>query len=356
MLIPILGVHPSKLESIIAERFPKYRVKQLLQWLYTHFTTDLKQMKNLPVDFKEYLQSTFSFDIPLVDSNVVSKDGSAKFRLKLKDGHIIESVLIPDAKKNTLCVSSQVGCSRKCSFCATGKMGLIRNLSVDEIVAQIVIAELECKLFANESPLNASIRVTRVTNLVFMGMGEPLDNLDNVLEALRIIQSDATLAFSPRRTTVSTCGVVPGIISFADSGVRAKLAISLNSAIDEKRNSLMPINRKYPLHELKQASLYYLRKTNFRITYEYVLLPEHNMGKADLIALRKFVGDLSCKINFIPYNPGPGSTIGSPTSKQVDDFMQMAQSLPQAIMLRKSRGADVFGACGQLSNNNVEKL
>jgi 23S rRNA (adenine2503-C2)-methyltransferase len=238
-------------------------------------------------------------------------------------------------------------------------MGLVRNLSTDEMVTQILHGSSECTdrttaqtrsktETANPNETTAS----RITNLVFMGMGEPMDNLDNVLQTLRIIQADNALAFSPRRTTVSTCGVVPGIISFADSGIKAKLAISLNSAIDAKRDVLMPINRKYPLHELKQALLYYLRKSSFRITIEYVLIAGENMGREDLNALRKFVGDISCKINFIPYNPGGTSTLQAPDKQQVDDFMRAAAALPQAITLRKSRGADVFGACGQL---NIKK-
>jgi 23S rRNA (adenine2503-C2)-methyltransferase len=186
-----------------------------------------------------------------------------------------------------------------------------------------------------------------------MGMGEPLDNLDNVLSALRILQSQEGLSFSPRRITVSTSGVVPGIIALADSGIKAKLALSLTSAIDSKRSKLMPVNKQYNLIELKQALLYYLRKSSYRITIEYILIPSFNMDDDDLKALSKYVGDLSCKINFIPYNPGKDSIFRAPTVKEINDFMYRAQSLPQAITLRKSRGADIFGACGQLNKNNL---
>ncbi|PKN72201.1 MAG: 23S rRNA (adenine(2503)-C(2))-methyltransferase RlmN [Candidatus Cloacimonetes bacterium HGW-Cloacimonetes-3] len=360
MLTNIFSLLPDELSNKLTESFPKYRSKQLLDWIYKHLVFAPEQMTNLPSDFKAFLAENYSFAMPETVSKLVSKDGSAKYRHRLYDGELVESVLIPEGNKNTLCISSQVGCSRKCSFCATGKMGLTRNLSTDEIVTQILIGSHECTSASTSQQTNKDNHLTtgsRLTNLVFMGMGEPLDNLDNLIETLKIIQADNSLTFSPRRTTVSTCGVVPGIVKFADSGVRAKLAISLNSAIDAKRDALMPINRQYPLHELKQALLYYLRKSSFRVTIEYVLIAGENMGREDLNALRKFVGDISCKINFIPFNPGTGATgLQAPDKQQVDEFMRAAATLPQAIMLRKSRGADVFGACGQLRiNKTLEK-
>lgn len=351
-MLNIFGISPDDLTKELSETFPAYRSKQLIDWIYKHQVFSPAQMSNLPADFKKYLTENYSCYFPEVAARLQSKDGSVKFRLQLFDKQQVESVLIPEGKKNTLCISSQVGCARKCTFCSTAQMGMIRNLSSDEIVTQILHGNRACK----DQDQKPSVTIKRealphITNLVFMGMGEPMDNLDNVLNSLRIIQADNTLAFSPRRTTVSTCGVVPGIIRFADSGVKSKLAISLNSAIDAKRDVLMPINKKYPLNELKQAMLYYLRKSNFRITIEYILIAGENMGKEDLNALRKFVGDISCKINFIPLNPGSSQGYTAPTQQQVDDFMHQAQTLPQAITLRKSRGADVYGACGQLRIN-----
>ncbi|MDD4309970.1 MAG: 23S rRNA (adenine(2503)-C(2))-methyltransferase RlmN [Candidatus Cloacimonetes bacterium] len=351
MLTNVYSLTPSQLAALVSAKFPAYRGKQLVTWLYQHLQNEPDKMSNLPGDFKTYLKENFSFHLPVLDASYASKDGATKYRYKLIDDTIIESVIIPEGRKNTLCISSQVGCSRNCSFCATGKMGLIRNLSSDEIVGQIILANRECAGKASGSAEDES--GSHITNLVFMGMGEPFDNLDNVLQSLKIIQDESGLSFSPRRTTVSTCGVVPAIIAFADSGVRAKLAISLNSAIDEKRQKLMPINRKYPISELKQALLYYLRKSKFRVTIEYILMPEINMFREDINALRKFVGDISCKINFIPFNPAPGSEMAAPTSKQIEDFLLLAKSLPQAITLRKSRGADIFGACGQLYRKNT---
>lgn len=352
MLSNVYSFTPDELIARIGNAFPQYRSKQLLAWLYQHYENDLQKMSNLPADFKGFLQDNFSFHLPQLDARYVSKDGAIKFRHRMLDGAVIESVLIPEGRKNTLCISSQVGCARRCSFCATGKMGLTRNLYPEEIVGQIILAYRELKdhepIQVKSQDGSPSTTAERLTNLVFMGMGEPFDNLENVLQVLRIIQAENSLAFSPRRTTVSTCGIVPGIIALADSGIKAKLAISLNSAIDEKRQSMMPINRKHPINELKQALLYYLRKAKFRVTIEYILIPEVNMGREDMNALRKFVGDISCKINFIPFNPGPDSAYQSPSVAQIEEFMSAAKSLPQAITLRKSRGADVFGACGQL--------
>jgi 23S rRNA (adenine2503-C2)-methyltransferase len=213
-------------------------------------------------------------------------------------------------------------------------MGLRRNLESHELVQQILVA----------APLSSRC----ITNLVLMGMGEPLDNLDNVLDFLRLIQHEQSLAFSPRRTTLSTCGIVPGIISLADSGVKVKLALSLNSAVDAVRSRIMPVNLRYPLAELKRALQYYQSKSRFRITLEYILIPGLNMSPADLKALRKFSGDLSCKINFIPYNEVPGLPYKVPASAEVEAFMASARTLPQAITLRRSRGSDISGACGQL--------
>lgn len=304
--------------------------------MYQKQQNDPHLMTNLPADFKQYLTNRFDLTLPEIDIQKQATDGTTKHRLKLSDGALIEMVLIPDPPKMTLCISSQVGCARACSFCATGGLGLSRNLEVHEIVGQIILA---AKLTAP----------TRITNLVFMGMGEPMDNLSNVLASLKIIQDENTISFSPRRTTVSSCGIPDGIVRLADSMVKTKLAISLNSAIDEKRNQLMPVNKLFPLLRLKQALLYYLRKSSFRITFEYILIPGFNMDSQDLKALRKFVGDLPCKVNFIPYNPVPGLPYRSPNRDEIERFLHAAQSLNQAITLRKSRGAEICGACGQLA-------
>lgn len=335
MLPHILGIDPDLLGRDIASKFPKYRVQQLQNWLYSRFENDPAHMSNIPNDMRAFLTENYDLSLPEIDLKLSSRDLTNKYRLRLSDGELIEMVTIPAPGKLTLCVSSQVGCARACKFCATATMGLKRDLSPAEIVSQLFLASRET------AP-------QRITNLVFMGMGEPLDNQANVLEALRLLQSDTGISFSPRRTTVSTSGVVPGIYALADSGIKTKLAVSLNSAIDEKRNQIMPINRKYRLTDLKQSLLYFRRKTNFRITFEYILIPGFNMSYEDIRALNQFVGDISCKINFIPYNPIRDGQWQAPTEAQIADFLQKAQVIGQAVTLRKSRGSDISGACGQL--------
>jgi 23S rRNA (adenine2503-C2)-methyltransferase len=341
MLNNIYGIRPAELSAFLGESFPAYRARQLLKWIYGKHVFDPAGMTDLPANFREFISTAFDFRMPEITARLKSADGSEKFRLSLADGQRIEMVLMPQAKKLTLCVSSQAGCARGCSFCATGAMKLKRNLLTHEIVQQILLATQ-----AAEQP---------ITNIVFMGMGEPMDNLDNVMDALKLIQDESTLAFSPRRTTLSTCGIVPGIHLLADSGVKVKLAVSLNSARNEVRDELMPVNRKYPLDVLKKALLYYQHRSRFRITLEYILIPELNMSGADVKALRKFCGDLSCKVNFIPYNQVSSLPYRAPTEEEIERFLEKARDLPQAITLRRSRGADICGACGQLAAGSIHK-
>lgn len=336
MLNHIHGIYPDTLTELVLKDFPAYRAKQLLKWLYTFMETDTARMSDLPAPFKAWITETFKLEFPKVDTVLVSRDKTRKYRLQLQDKAGIECVLIPENKKRTLCISSQVGCGRGCTFCATATMGIKRNLEPHEIVQQILLVAKD------ELP-------DRLTNIVLMGMGEPLDNLDRVLEAIRLIQHPATLAFSPRRTTLSTCGVVPGIIKLADSGIKLKLAVSLNSAIDKLRDEIMPVNKRHPLNDLKRALQYFNAHNPFRITFEYIMIPGFNMDMANIRALRRFTGDLSCKINFIPFNPVPGLPFTAPDKNSIDKFIAMAQSIPQAVTLRKSRGGDVMGACGQLA-------
>lgn len=336
MLTNIFSLMPEELEARLKEQFPAFRYRQVMHWLYNKLVFEPEQMTDLPAAVKDFLIKNFSFALPKIDLVQTADDETAKYRLKLEDNAVIEMVLIPYEKKRTLCVSSQVGCARNCEFCATGKMGLKRNLEVHEIVGQILLASAICQ-------------PERLSNLVFMGMGEPLDNLDNVLTSLRIIQAENSLSFSPRRTTISTCGLPDKIRQIANSKVRTKLAVSLNSAIDDKRDILMPVNKLHPLGELKDALFYYLNRVNFRVTFEYILIPGINMGQEDIKALKRFVGDLSCKINFIPYNHVPDLPYRSPTEREIDEFLSRAQVLNQAITLRRSRGSNISGACGQLA-------
>jgi 23S rRNA (adenine2503-C2)-methyltransferase len=309
---------------------------QINNWIYNKFVFDFDSMLNISKNMREILKQNFFFDLPKIETIQKSFDGTKKYLLKLKDDMFIEMVMIPNPKKKTVCISSQVGCARNCKFCATAKLGLIRNLTVSEILGQILLVSKE--LFPY-----------KLTNIVFMGMGEPLDNYENVLQAIRFIKSEDRLRFSPRRVTISTSGVIPGINKLAEENLNIKLAVSLNSAVNEKRNEIMPINKTYPLDELKNTLLNFRKKTNFRITFEYIMIKNFNMDNSDIKALRKFVGDISCKINIIPWNPVGNLTFKSPSKYEIDEFRnKLQENLNIAITLRNSRGQDIDAACGQL--------
>ncbi|MCK4957094.1 MAG: 23S rRNA (adenine(2503)-C(2))-methyltransferase RlmN [Candidatus Cloacimonetes bacterium] len=313
-----------------------FRVKQVYNWVFRQMQSDFSQMTNLSEKFRAKLTAEFTTALPKIILRSKSKDGTTKYLLELFDGSKIEMVLMPSEKKNTLCVSSQVGCARACQFCATANLGLKRNLQVDEILGQVYLALKE-------------LGENRLTNIVFMGMGEPLDNYDNLVQAIKLLQNEQAFCFSPRRITVSTCGIIPKIEELAESGLKVKLAVSLNAAIDAKRDVLMPINKKYPLAELKKSLIDFRKKTNFRITFEYVMIKNFNMGKDDLKAIKRFLGDISCKINLIAWNPVDGLDYLSPSEDEIDKFTNELHVLSAAVTRRKSRGNDIDAACGQLA-------
>jgi len=311
-------------------------VKQVLRWVFIHHLVDFTLMTNLSKEIRERLSDEFDCSLPSIIDVKKSNDKSKKLLLKLHDNNLIEMVFMPSSDKNSLCISSQVGCSRLCAFCATGKLGLKRNLKQEELLAQVLIAF-------------SYFKDHKITNIVLMGMGEPLDNIDNVLSFLRVLQAEDGFRFSGRRTTLSTCGIVPRINDLSNSGIKLKLAVSLNSAIDEKRSKIMPVNNTYPLSELKSALLSFRKKTNFRITFEYVMIDDFNMGSEDIKALIKFCGDISCKLNLIKWNKVSKLSLKSPSDKKVEAFIEKLQKLPCAVTYRKSRGVDIAGACGQLA-------
>ncbi len=329
-------------QELIVGNVKKYRVKQLLDWLYRKYENNPDKMTNLSKEYRESLKDRFDFYLPKIVNEAHSKDGSTKYLLQLSDKSKIEMVLMPSEEKITLCISSQVGCARDCLFCATGKLGLKRNLTVAEIIGQVILAQRKCN-------------PKKLSNIVFMGMGEPLDNYDNLIKSLKILADTDTIGFSPRRTTVSTCGVVNRIKDLADSGIKAKLAVSLNAAINSKRDILMPINKRFNLEELKEALQYYLNKSTFRVTFEYVLIKNYNMAREDIKALIKFTGDLSCKINLIKWNRIDGLPYESPKNIEVDRFKTAIMRVNKAVTLRNSRGDDIAAACGQLARTNYEE-
>jgi len=323
-------------DYLLEHKQQKFRAKQVYNWFFQQQVTSFAEMSNLPASLREFLISQIDTNLPKIVQRRQSSDGTCKYLLRLYDGSQIEMVLMPSGKKNTLCVSSQVGCARACQFCATATLGLKRNLKVDEILAQIYLARLE-------------LGEERLTNIVFMGMGEPLDNYDNLIRSIKILQHEQAFSFSPRRITVSTSGVIPRINQLADSGLKVKLAVSLNVALDNKRSVLMPINNTYPLSELKAALIEFRKKTNFRITFEYVMIKNFNMGHEDIKAIKKFLGDISCKINLIAWNAVEDLPYLSPNEEEIDQFTEKLHVLSAAVTRRKSRGNDIEAACGQLA-------
>jgi 23S rRNA (adenine2503-C2)-methyltransferase len=341
MIKNVLDLLPEELIQQLLEIGEKeYRAKQILNWIFNKRTTNFNEMTSLSEDLRTKLQETYQIGIPTILNKVVSVDGTTKYLLSLQDGSNIEMVIIPNGKKNTLCISSQVGCARQCEFCATAKLGFTRNLETYEITSQVFLAIKE-------------LSDDKLTNIVFMGMGEPLDNFDNVVKAIRILQHDLCFNFSPRRITVSTSGVIPQISKLADTGLKLKLAVSLNSAIQAKREQLMPISKAYPLSELKKNLIDFRKKTPYRITFEYVMIKDYNIGRIDVKALLKYLGDISCKLNVIKWNKVDDLSYETPSATEVSRFINSMNILSSAVTYRRSRGTDIDAACGQLVAKNI---
>lgn len=335
----ILEFLPNELNKYLIQiNEKKYRTKQVLNWIYANNTLNFHNMSTLPESLREILTRDLDNYLPQILKVDISRDGTKKYLLSLADDKRIEMVLIPREEKNTLCISSQVGCAYGCSFCATASLGFTRNLKVYEILSQVFLAVMELKQ-------------KKLTNIVFMGIGEPLDNLENVIKSVEILQHEQCFKFSPRHITISTCGIIPKLKELADSGLKIKLAVSLNSAIQKKREKLMPICKKYPLPELKKALLNFRKRTPYRITFEYVLIKDFNMGKEDVKALLKFLGDISCKLNVIAWNEVESLPYKAPTENEIKNFINSMEKLSFTVTFRKSRGWDINAACGQLAAN-----
>ncbi len=323
---------------------PGYRAQQVYQWLYQKAVLDFAEMSNLPKTLRQELAEAYEIGTLRVLQRAVSRDGTVKFLLQLPDGHRIESVLIPEGKRRTVCVSSQVGCAMGCAFCATARLGSTRNLEAWEIVEQVLVAQRHLWEVGDPRP---------VTNVVFMGMGEPLLNLPAVLQAIRILNSDHGPNIGARKITVSTVGVVQGIYELAGAPVQLKLALSLHTAIQEKREQIIPLARKVGLKDLKRALFtFYLQKRRW-VTLEYIHLPGFNDTEEDIRALQRFLGDMPAKINVIPYNPFPGGPFRAPTEEEFQDFIRRLRRLPYTVTPRAPRGRDILGACGQLALHQV---
>ncbi len=322
-----------------------YRAGQILKWIYMHHALSFEEMTNIAKAERGLLASLFTIPSPKINKVEVSRDGTRKFLFELEDRHTIESVLIPDEDRQTLCVSSQVGCRQACRFCLTGSRGFTRDLRAYEIADQV----LEVSRILNQEGTQG------ITNIVLMGMGEPLANFDEVIKALKIITSETGLGFSPRRVTVSTAGLVPEIEKLGGSGVKVNLAVSLNATTDEVRDRIMPVNRRYPIKELLAACKRFPVEPRRRITFEYVMLKGVNDSGEDAQRLAKLLRGIKCKVNLIPFNPFPGSEFERPEDTAVRRFQKILLDHNYTAPVRESRGRDISAACGQLREREVIK-
>jgi 23S rRNA (adenine2503-C2)-methyltransferase len=321
---------------------PKFRAKQVYEWLWKKSAISFDEMTNLSKELRTKLQQDFL--IAPVQETIVqkSKDGTVKLGMKLQDDRLIEGVMIPDEDRNTACVSSQVGCSLACTFCATGFLKRERNLEAGEIYDQVILL--------NKYALEQSNRP--LTNIVYMGMGEPLLNYDNVMQSIKLITSPEGLGMAQKRITVSTSGIVRGIKRIADEGMKFNLALSLHAATNEKRNKIMDINQSNPLEEVMEALNYFYEKTGNKITFEYILFDHFNDSEEDAHHLMEWCDQVPAFVNLIEYNNVEGVTLRRAKSDRRDAFVDYLREHDVNVAVRRSRGKDIDAACGQLANKN----
>ncbi len=317
-----------------------FRGKQVYEWLWKKGAHTFEEMTNLSLQTRSKLEEEFVINHIAVDSIQKSSDGTIKNGVKLFDGLIVESVLIPTKSRTTACISSQVGCSLDCKFCATARLKRMRNLNPDEIFDQVVAIDKESRLYHNR-PLS---------NIVFMGMGEPLMNYNNVLKAIDKITADEGLAMSPRRITVSTSGIPKMIKKMADDNVRVGLAVSLHSAIQEKREKIMPFATTFRLDELLESLQYWYQKTRSRITFEYIIWNSINDTHEDIQALVSYCKKVPCKVNIIEYNPIDEGQFQKADYRITEKYISELENNKIPVTVRRSRGKDIDAACGQLAN------
>jgi 23S rRNA (adenine2503-C2)-methyltransferase len=317
-----------------------FRGNQVYEWLWSKGAHSFEDMTNLSKSTRLMLENNFVINHIKVDLMQRSEDGTVKNAVRLHDGLVVESVLIPTATRTTACVSSQVGCSLDCNFCATARLKRMRNLEPGEIYDQVLAIDKESRLYYNH-PLS---------NIVFMGMGEPLMNYNNVLKAIEMITSEEGLGMSPKRIMVSTSGVPKMIKKLADDDVKFKLAVSLHSAIDEIRSRIMPFSSNFPLADLRESLEYWYRKTKSKISYEYVVWKNINDNKASIDALVKFCKYVPCKVNLIEYNPIDDGEFQQASEESINAYISALENAGIVVKVRRSRGKDIDAACGQLAN------
>ena len=348
--LDLLGYTRAHLSALLIERGEKpYRADQILKWLHHRFVTSFEEMTDISKELRTYLTENAEIrELEVLDEKK-STDGTRKWLLRSRSGSAIEMVFIPEDGRGTLCVSSQVGCALNCSFCSTGKQGFNSNLTAGEIVGQVRLAVQTLK-----DAYPGRVRI--VTNIVLMGMGEPLLNLDAVLPAVELMMDDLGYGISKRKVTISTAGIVPGIRKLAEY-TDASLAVSLHAPNDEIRNQLVPINRKYPIAELLSVCREYTKVLGEKrtVTIEYTLLDGVNDQPEHAVELAALLLGFPCKINLIPFNPFPGSNFRRPSRKAVQIFQEFLVNAGLSTMVRTTRGDDIDAACGQLVGNVEDK-
>ena len=333
---------------------PSFRAKQLFQWIYQKRVDDFAKMSNIPKDLRTKLQEDFTIGVPKIIKEEISKDGSKKYLFGLQDGHTIEAVLLPMKKeerdeegnivkeaKYTICVSSQVGCKVGCEFCLTAKGGFVRNLTPGEIVGQVLAIYEQNKIPAN-----------RRVNIVYMGMGEPLDNLENVAKAIKIFSDEFGLSISPRRQTISTSGLAPKIKKLGEMNLGVLLAISLHAVDDELRQKLMPINKAYNIESVIQAVKEFPIDQRKRVMFEYLVIKDLNDDIKAAKKLVKLLHGIKAKVNLIYFNPYPGSPFQRPEPERVEKFQRYLLDHGILCTIRESKGLDISAACGQLKEKS----
>lgn len=323
---------------------PGFRIKQVIKWVYQKRVNSFNDMRNVPKTLHEKLKERYSVEKMVVKYLLESNKGDAvKFGFETgEDDGVVESVLLYDGKRRSLCISSQLGCALGCVFCETGRMGFIRNLTQQEILGQII--------GANDYLTSHNDKL--VTNIIFMGMGEALLNYDNFISSLKIIMHDDCFGMRGRRITVSTAGVIPAIEKFLKEDMKMGLAFSLNTYSNEERNRIMPVNKMYPIETLIEAAGDYYKKFGERVTFEYVLMHGENDTEEAAEALKRQLGRVPCKINLIPVNPYTGGTIGAPDEESLNTFARTLSDSGLCVTVRKSRGLDICAACGQLAGKS----
>lgn len=349
-------------EKLQASGFPAFRTKQVLDWLYKFHVSGFDQMTNLPKDFRAWLEEHFSFGKEELIKVTGSNDTTQKLLLRLDDGSLVETVILRAPVQNeetgfgrvTICVSSQVGCAYGCKFCASGLGGLKRNLDAGEIITQLMHV---CHFIKSQSSETVASKESKVPfdNIVFMGMGEPLANYENVIRAITIINADWGFFFGARRITISTSGLVPQIEKLADEPISFRLAVSLHGAKNEVRDQIMPVNRRFPLEKLLPAIRMFGQKRKRMITLEYILIENVNDGLDQAKELAKIANDCHAHVNLIPYNTVQGLPWKRPNSMRQNAFLKILEDAKVSVTIRREKGHDIAAACGQLRLQEMKK-